>query len=252
MSYIPFVNRGFRKGAYSLRSAPAVGFCLHTTGSGLYHRWHRDNRVGQKVGLEELDALGQYRWGDWQKRRGHEPLPFDTAVRVYASIMDAGPTFVVCGETGRVAQGAPLNTATWHAGSSGTRRYKRKGWRSDDTDWWHQDRWKELSSPRELVGNRLWRERSANDLLIGVEVAPPSYGPLAPWSDACWESLKALVEETAAAVPTVQLDLYHLLTHSDVDPLRRTHRGHPMDPGPSQWRGHRDALSLLPAAQCLG
>ena len=218
-----------------------LGLCLHSTGAGLWERWHRENQGALQFSPVNLMQPITANWTTWKGQRGKEPYPFDTAVRVYASLMLAGPHVVVCGETGRVAFGTPLNYVAHHVGSQGSGLYKYNGWKSKHA-WW-LERWPEYRSPRELLNDKLWKTASANQLLIGIEVSPPRISALAPWTEDCYAAIKRVALYCQNRYPSIALDDHSILTHSDVHPLKRTARGVPTDPPPSQWRrGHAEKI----------
>ena len=77
------LNRGFLRGKYDKRSLDNIrAVVIHTTGGGIIRRWRRE------------------------RARFPSHTPFDTALRVYHKLMDAGPHYVV-GQEGRVAQTCP-------------------------------------------------------------------------------------------------------------------------------------------------
>lgn len=231
---IPFQNLGSLRGKYSERSLPTIrGIVFHTTGVGSWNRWKRDNPSTQ---LQEPDyPLRDMSWRGWLRRKGKEPFPFDTCLRIYGSLMVEGPHFVVCGETGRIAQGAALNVAAWHVGRQGRKQYL--GGPGEVPAFW-RDAWPQLDTPLDLLGGNEWTE--ANLLTVGVEIAPPSSGPRAPLTDECWQSLAWLVEMLSTGVwselPNLVLDEYHLVTHWDLHPLSRMKKdGTPTDLPTTQW-----------------
>lgn len=201
-----------------LRKRDPLGVILHTTGAGPWKRWEGEPE--------------------------RFPSPFEAALHVYGNVLVYSPHFVVCGETGKAAQLDSVDMRCLHVGSKGSWRYRLSGWDSGRSlEWWHR-RFPDIRSPRELLGGRLWRGGSANELTLGIEVSPPLDGPRAPWTDACWATLRLL---TAWASKTYDFPLsrYHVFTHSDAHPLARTTKsGRPWDPGPSQWR-IADAVSRL-------
>lgn len=251
MSKIHAASRGYKRGKYKNRSRDVVGIVIHTTGWGSWKRWKRDNPNAPELTDYTGMDLDQFNWAEWKSRRGDESHPFDTCLRIYGSLMDAGPHFVVCGETGRVAITCPPEKVAWHVGSRKSWKYKFKGWKRN-CGWW-QERWPELEGPQDLLGGLLWRHGRCNDLTIGIEVSPPRRGAQAAWSEACWESLRTLVAEIASDSDHITLDEYHIITHSDAHPVSRTGRnpslrrtGRPTDPGQYQWARAFVSQKLLP------
>ena len=215
---------GYRSGKLSERTAMAAAVIVHTTGAGITNRYLREGT-----------------------RKGDE-TPFDTANRVYQRIMQASAHYVV-GQLGECSQTVPESHIAWHVGSGGTAPYFRSSWvprwQRDRYAWWGA-RWRGLASPLDLAGSdlyrpmpdassRAYRRGAVNPNTIGIEVVPPLADPQSEWSDACWETLTALVIDICArnAIPVQRT---HVLTHSDAHPLSRTTRkGAPWDPGPMQW-----------------
>lgn len=200
--------RAERLGKLRKRKRPR-GVILHTTGSGPWTRWN-----------ENPDRYGS---------------PFEAAREIYEERTDLGPHFLVCAQTGRAVQLCELDRAAQHVGSKGAWKYRLKGWRGDrDFSWW-AIRFPGCNSPRDLLGGHLWRKGSANELGIGIELAPPLKGPRAPWTLDAWHTLYGLVRSVCLA-HDIPIDRYHVITHSDAHPLKRsTARGRPWDPGRAQW-----------------
>lgn len=222
--------KGRTSGKWKKRKAPIKGMIAHTTGAGLYNRWKRDNPE-QPTSIIDYTEQGAAKWGflAWRKRKGKEATPFDTALRVYGSLMNAGPHFVVCGETGRVAQLCELDRAAWHVGSRYSGKYKWNRWKKKCA-WW-QDRWPEYDSPREMMDGLLWTHYGCNDLTVGIEVAPPPKGAQKPWSAACMRSLQDIYRHVCFYA-SEEVDV---LSHADVHPYSRTSNNKPTDPARTQW-----------------
>ena len=194
-----------KQGRLRRRKKVALGLVIHTTGYGPTRR-HLANP-------EKF------------------PSPFEAALHIYENISPYCGHFLICGETGRIAQMMPLTHVAWHVGSSGAWQYRLSGWsRNKGFGWWHT-RFPDCDSPRDLLGGALWRRGSANELTYGVEISPPLADARAPWTDACWDSIDRLV-----AFLEVPRDRHYVFTHSDAHPLKRTtKKGSPWDPAPKQW-----------------
>lgn len=217
----------------------------HTTGTGLWRRWFRDNPAyaqgtpypeptGYLEAHKSLEGLPTYSpaplgWSEWKKRRGSEPYPFDTALRVYCGgLHKYGPHFLVCGETGRLVQLVPLDRRAQHVGA-----YTAKEYRSEN----EQQKWQgylQAQSPRHPLPlpPRTARTPTVNERSIGIEVAPPRSGANTQWSEATLTTLQTLHKQCETLLGC-SLDYY---SHSEVHPLdRMTKTGYPTDPPGSQW-----------------
>lgn len=203
-----------KQGRLPKRTKDALGLIVHTTGAGPFTRYEKDPE--------------------------RFPSPFDAALHVYENVMPYCGHFLICGETGRIAQLVPLNKVAWHVGSKGAWKYRNPAWsKNKGFGWWHT-RFPDVKGPRGLLDGALWRRGSANALTYGVEIAPSLVGARAPWTDACWTTLHRLICHL-----DVKPDRYHVFTHSDAHPLRRSNKsGTPWDPGPSQWMIGRAKISL--------
>lgn len=212
-------SRGYRRGKYEERTRPPVAIIVHTTGWGPVRRY--------------LDKKQRERHG-WTS-------PFEAALWIYETIMDAGPHYVV-GQKGECAQVAPESVCAWHVGGRKARPYaraERKGradqWGSPRHDWW-RERWVPYDNPRELAGGHLWdaygkatgarvalasMAGSVNANTIALEVVPPPTGAHEPWSQTCWETITDLIYDVAHR-HEIPLRREHILTHSDGHPLART------------------------------
>lgn len=210
---LPFVqSRGTRNNKYSLRRSPVVGYVIHTTGAGPLRRFRSTS----------------------ERRRFGYTSPMDAALRTYHELMDEGPEFVICGDTGRVVRTGLPYECTWHVGSRGGQPYHSEGWARRCDRWWRA-RWPLLTSPVELCHGRLWKNDSVNTNTRGVEVVPPQSGATHPWLPATIHSLRWLLH-ALARFDGVRLSNQTVITHSDAHPLSRTTRsGEPWDPGPTQW-----------------
>lgn len=221
---------GVIKGVYSDRDPSLIrGVVVHTTGGGLWRRWASDNPRIEVPEILPRYTQQRYTWPEWQDRKGHEPYPFDTALRVYATMMEAGPNQLVCGETGRVAFMCPLDKSAWHVGRDGRRVYEH----GVDNDHWHA-RWP-YRSPLSLIGSHEWDE--ANLITDGIEVAPPRSGYSDPWSKECHETLAWLIGTyLSKKCPNLDIRENTLLSHWDLHPNKRSlNSGLPWDPFDRQW-----------------
>jgi hypothetical protein len=242
MQDVLFFNRGYQLGKYRKRRHPVLGIVFHTVGVGLWSRWSKES--AGNGGLQKTEAnVEHYTWETWKTRVGKEYAPFDTAIRVYASLMNEGPHFVICGESGRIAQGTPLAYEAQHCGASMRKEYA-KGYLGKNRNWWKK-RWKELSSPSDLLDGNLWKVYSPNAVMIGIEVSPSREDPYKEWSEACYNSIKKVYEFCRQQHPTLMCDKYHILSHSDIDPERRGTSAQPTDPGPTQWISSIDMVTRL-------
>jgi len=216
----------------------AEAIVIHTTGGGITARYRRE-------GAREGDAT-----------------PLQTAMRVYATIMEASPHYVV-GQCGSVGQVAPEDLCAWHVGGAGSAPYHRLGtswipsWQRARYEWW-QRRWEGVDGPAELAGGRLWApyvvpptlgqrirhplswgRGSANARSIGIEVVPPLAAARGPWSAECWRSVATLVCDISMR-RSITLERTRVITHSDAHPLSRTTpRGEPWDTVEEQWSWER-------------
>lgn len=201
MTEIERPARGYKRGKWQVRSRSPVALVVHSTGGGPHKR------------------LVEPRFARWRQR--HLPKgagPLESAVAIYASIMDAGPHYVI-GQCGRIVKVAPTGIAAWHVGSSRMWRYKWWGVHHQQAWEWWSERHPGLKSPLELPE---WEGGSANENTIGVEVVPPE-DVRAKWSN---EAIDAVAE----------LACRHRLrvtTHADLHPIERTRRGVPWDPAPA-------------------
>jgi hypothetical protein len=201
---------GYRQGILHERSANVVSIVIHTTGSGILARFIRE-------GARHGDAT-----------------PFETAARVYTTIMGASGHYVV-GQLGECVQVVPERLSAWHVGAAGSQPYvlPQSRWMTVGLEWWGE-RWPELRSPQDLAGGLLWRGGSCNDGAVGIEVVPPIEGAKHPWSPECWRTLARLVLDIAER-HSVPVDREYLVTHSDAHPLARSARGAPWDVCVEQW-----------------
>lgn len=208
--------RGYAEQLYKYRDTPS-GIIIHTTGSGPWRRWYN----------------AQQRYSS----------PHDAARFVYRRISKNSPHFVVCGETGNVAQLVPLEFAAWHTAGAGMGwRYSRRAFQNLP-EWW-RERWPELRGPGDLLDGRLWRQGTANRLTIGIEVSPPFDHPRGSWTRKAWRSLTWLVQYLAGDVG-FPVDPFHVFSHSDANPrTRTTANGRPWDPGYNQWPGRGAVMQM--------
>lgn len=201
--------RSVREGRLRPRRHEPRGICVHTTGAGP--------------------------WTRWQKRPDRFESPYEAARYVYERISKYSGHYLIDGDSGSVCKLVDPMTVAWHVGSKGRWRYSLPGWASEKGLGWWFTRFRGCKSPRDLLDGALWREGSANQLLIGIEVAPPREGPRAEWSPEAWRSLRLMVEHLGKRFG-IPADRYHVLTHSDAHPLARTTKsGAPWDPSPRQW-----------------
>lgn len=209
--------RGWSKGYWSPRNTTGSYYVWHTTGGGPARRHAKDPK----------------RW----------PTPFDAAVWLYTKAMKAGPHIVICGETGRSLQLAPLDVSAWHVGKRGSAPYfKRHRWEwSKDFDWW-RDRWnpRGIFNPTELAGGTAWDGKQANPNARGVEITPVRGALTGRWSDATYAEIQRIMDMS----PEIPQDLYHQVGHSDVHPRSRTRRGKGWDPTPAQFDPIADSLVI--------
>lgn len=203
------LSLGYRRGRFAPRASYAA-IVVHTTGRGVLARFAREG-----------------------ERKG-DASPFETALRIYATIMDAAPHYVIGPRPGEIAQVTPESHAAWHTGSSGWRRYQRPRWAGTACAWWHE-RWPELASPLDLALGEVWAGHSPNANTVGIEFVPDPDDPTGPLTAAAWASFVVLQADIRRrrAIP---LHPARILTHSDVAPLSRSARGRPWDLAPDQWR----------------
>ena len=226
---------GWARGDLKPRTAPIRGVIIHEPGSGLWRRWKRDNNPPNPWSTLSNYDLTTWGWDEWKRRRGQETTPFETALRVYSSIYDNSPHFVVCGETGQVAQCVPVNLGANHCSGTKSSYYRRTSWKA--TRKWWLERWPALNSPRDFLDGNLWGHGEyAIQNTIGIEVCPRTGGNELPWTDAGWRGLKDLIQ---LLVQTYHFpfDPHHIITHSDAHPLMRTVKGKPTDVAPEKWSG---------------
>lgn len=227
----------YRRGILLPRMGAPVATVVHTTSGGPRARYLRE---GARKG--DRDVL-------------------DTTLRIYGTIMEPAPHYVV-DQLGQVAQVTPEALCAWHVGGAKSAPYHRLG-----TSWipralraryaWWQARWQGLDGPRDLAGGQLWapyvvgpslaqRTRhplswgkgSVNAWSIGIEVIPPA-DPGAPWSPECWRALAELIVDIHRR-QGVPLERDRVITHSDAHPLSRTTpKGTPWDTVEAQWSWER-------------
>lgn len=208
---------GLKQGKWSKRKRDVRGIVIHTTGRGPIARFERE-------GARKGDAT-----------------PFDTAVRIYSSIYDAGPHYVVGQEPGEVTQLCPEHVAAWHVGfglgQASARVYGWRNWHKLPSCAWWRERWTHLDSPLDLVGADLWTDWSANHGTIGIEVVPP-IGPGAAWSQSTWASVLALALDISKR-HGIPFEREYVISHSDAHPLARSSKGFPYDPPSALWTWDR-------------
>jgi len=206
----PFTNHGHRLGLYRPRVHDICGVVIHTTGAGPFVRWKKQQRFDS---------------------------PYDAALYMYARSGRFAAHYLVDGETGSISQGTPEGFVSWHVGSKGSWMYRAPGW-DRKCQWW-RSRWPDIESPRYLLDGALWRTGSANELTVGIEVAPPKSGPRNAWTGECWESLGWLVRKICGDYG-IPVESQNVITHSDAHPRSRTTKSdNPWDPGPIQWNGRQ-------------
>jgi len=198
-----------RQGLLRARKHDPRGIVIHTTGAGPWVRWNKNpNKFGS---------------------------PYDAAVYIYERISKYSGHYVVCGDTGFVTKLVDTEVVAWHVGSKGSWVYKLPGWAKGKGFGWYDARFGPGASPRDLLDGALWRQGSANELTIGIEVAPSKDGARAPWSPSAWRALRSLTSHLGKK-HGIPLDRYHIITHSDAHPRARTRKsGAPWDPSPAQW-----------------
>jgi hypothetical protein len=202
-------SRALREGRLSNRKGPPRGIVIHTTGSGPFTRFNKNP--------DKFES------------------PFAAAQYIYERISKYSGHYLISGDDGSTVNLVDPMTVAWHVGKAGSWRYKYPSWSKGKCLGWWTTRFPGCTSPRDLLDGHLWREGSANDLCIGIEVSPPSSGPRDAWRPQTWDSLRCLSENLCNRFGIAK-DRYHILTHSDVHPLARiTKAGSPWDPSPGQW-----------------
>lgn len=220
------IGLGAARGRYHDRGA-FVGIVVHTTGAGVVGRWRREGE------------------------RHNEVTPFETALRVYQTIMPDGPHYVI-GQAGECVQVCPEHLAAWHVGSSLAGAYRSMGWDAETRHRWWLRRWPDLCSPLDLAGGHLWDHGSCNDNVLGIEVVPPVDDPRGPWSESAWVTLGKLLRDVSER-RLIPFAREYIVTHSDAHPLARTTpAGEPYDPGPRQWGGWDTVAQHLGAPLMCG
>lgn len=210
---------GHRRGVMGERKSHSA-IVVHTTGSGPIARWRR------------------------QAARFGEATPFETAIRIYRTIMDDAPHYVV-GQGGECVQVTPEESAARHVGARDSHVYAATDWHAARKYAWWRARFPGIRSPRELAGGWLWADGSCNAHTDAIEVVPPVDDPRAPWSDACWLTLRRLVHDLSER-HSIPVTREHVVTHSDAHPwARTTDAGAPWDPGIRQWPGWADVAPRL-------
>lgn len=203
-------NRGFLRGKYTIRRSEPTAIVLHTTGAGVLARWEREGKRG---------------------------TPFETALRIYHKLTDAGPHYVV-GQRGEVEQTCPLEYEAWHVGKANSSAYFHT-WSTSKLlrarySWWFK-RWA-YNTPADLCGGTLWSGGSCNANSIGIEVVPPKRDPRGKrvgWGDSCWASLSNLLDELCRASGIPYTSDY-IVGHSDAHPIARSNWLGAWDPTPLQ------------------
>ena len=207
-------SRGYAGGHYAARQYPPAAVVVHTTGAGPVKRY--------------VDERQRARHG-WES-------PFDAALWVYQSVIDAGPHYVL-GQRGECVQVAPEGVCAWHVGSAESHPYTRapreSTWAKSEATWWFE-RWGPRLNPCQLAGDALWFGGSCNANTLGIEVVPPGQATRGPWSTDAWRTLAILVEDICER-HEIPVERDRILTHSDAHPRARTARGAPWDPPPAQW-----------------
>lgn len=235
----------FKRNVLLPRVGPAVAVVTHTTGGGINARYKRE-------GARKGDAS-----------------PFETALRVYGTMMEPSPHYVV-GQCGSIGQVVPEELCAWHVGGARSAPYHRAAWvpwRARKRFAWWQERWPGLDGPRDLAGGQLWApyvigpslsqrlrhplswgKGSVNAWSYALEVVPPLDDPGGPWSPECWRSVAALHLDIGRR-REVPLERDCRITHSDAHPLSRTTpRGEPWDTVPEQWSWERCEAEVARAA----
>lgn len=193
--------------------------------------------VTHVTGRGPLRRLTEERFARWRRRHLPESTPISLglcAAHIYASVMDAGPHYVV-GPEGDSYQTCPEHLAAWHVGRKGSSIYARTDWPDERTDWW-LDRWEPFGygSPLDLADGDLWGVKapySANEGSIGIELAWPYDASGTPPTDAQWRSWARLVRDIHQR-REIPLEPTHVVGHSDAHPRSRTRRSDPWDPPP--------------------
>jgi len=149
--------------------------------------------------------------------------PDAAAVRVYQQILEFSPHYVV-GEKG-IYQIVPETHKAWHAGLGSSRnsklRYYASGKAREDYAWWAA-RWPGTENPRDLLPEG----RGAN-AQIGIELVAVPKGE--EFSDATYANLSTLLNNISYRLH-IPRDKFHILGHSDVDPVARSTNAASWDP----------------------
>lgn len=174
------------------------------------------------------------RWLKEGTQRG-EPNPLRTAVRLYSTVLPNSAHYVLGPSTGLVICMSEENYVSWGVGSVGWGRYENPNWgKSPQFDWWRK-KWPDLESPLDFADGKVWSGGSANENCIHIEVSPSKDESRPVWSAACLKSLRLLCEDICNRWG-ISFDKYHIVTHSDVHPIKRsTLAGQPWDPHPHQY-----------------
>lgn len=227
-----------RQGILGRRAEPAVAIVVHTTGSGPAAR------------LRHPDYAG------WRARNPRAAVStFEAASWIYEHAMRFSPHFLV-GQEGQVRQLVPAGLRSGeqeliaeHVGASRAGVYARiLRHQPEDEDatigrdhrWW-KEACPGLRSPVELAGGLLYRGRTVNANVFGVEVACPLEVPTGQWSERAYGALDELVD-LLCETKGIPKDALHVITHSMADPLGRTAKGRPWDPSPEAWAPFRARL----------
>jgi hypothetical protein len=224
------VGVGVRSRLLKPRPRAVGAIVIHDTGPG------PAARVNPALDHEE-------KFVEWRKRWPAIVTPFQATLWVYEIASPDSGHYVV-GQDGECTQVVPEDLVARHVGATGKStavpyRLPFALWASKQHAWW-KERWRGLSSPRELAGGTLWAGGSCNDGSIAIEVSPHAHDPEAPWSDAAWSTLARLVVDICERrrVPCLR---EYVPTHSDAHPRARTAKGAPTDPSPAQWSWQRFA-----------
>ena len=152
---------------------------------------------------------------------------------------------VLIGRTGIIVQFAPLKYRTHHSTSAFQAQYARSDWVSlksvtksgqkvkvNVSEW--PKRWPDLKSPLELPAFAKLHGgggRSINNHTWSFDLLSPKPGDT--YTDAQYISAAKLIHHihTAYSLP---IDRYHVLGHSDINPLDRSNPSGLWDPGP-EW-----------------